>query len=59
MNLTYGETEKTLEIKHNDSDLQVSEIPECFHENVDSNRILPSSITITIDDFRLGTVLKV
>ena len=56
MNLTYCWIEKLLNIGF---DLQLYKIPEGFYKIVDNKNILPSFITVTIDDIGLGTLNQI
>ena len=56
MNLTYNEIERLLGIG---SDLQLCELTGGFHKIVDNKIFLPSFITVTFHDIRLGTILSI
>ena len=59
MSLTNSETEKSQNIKYIGSDLQVCEISEGIYETAVIDIVLPSFVTIMIDNIRLKTSLKI
>ena len=56
MNSTYSDTESSLGVKENDSELQEFELTPDVHDIVHINITLRSIIPTTIDDFRLRKV---
>ena len=54
---TYGEIEKTLDMKNFDSALQVYELHPGTYEIAVNNKTLSSYTTVLLSDNRLGTIL--